>query len=734
MAEPMRFRNFGGIHQFVVADEGDLSRIDQLDPARWAATSAPLADLHCDPAFLAFLDPDGTGRIRVSQLIAARQFLYERLGRRAKLREKSTVLTLSDLADNEAAQKLRAAAKQLIFELKVEPRTELSLANVRAFRDSYRKTLANGDGVVPPDYVTDAAVAQVVKDIIATTGGSKDASELTGVAQADVDRFVEKAKGWQAWRDKGAAAAVWGEGTEAAAALVASLDAKIEEYFWHCDLLKQEGSTAEALRLKEDELRALKAKDAATIEKYLTDSPLATPAATGSLLLGAAGLNPVYRDRFEELREKVIAKALPHGTAQLTRASWRQVKATFDGWNAWQKEKPAEPFDALGADRVKAILDGPELAAIGKLAETDKAAAPGLEQVAQLEKLILLQRWLLELANNFVNFSALYRPSERALVDMGSLVIDGRRLDFCTKVGDAGAHKKVASESLIFLVYAQVLEKEGAGAAYTVMAPVTGGVRGGLRVGKRGIFIDTDGKEWDAVIADIVENPISVWEAAVAPFRKVGQFVSKKVEDWVGSQQAAAEKSMSEGVEKQVAEAQKMADETIKDAKEGKAPAVPPPVPEDAKKEPPKPEGKGLDVNSLILGGGMALAGLGAVLAGIFGMLTSLSGWLAIIGAVAVVMGFSALLGWLKLRRRDMSLLFEASGWAVNIQMNINRRVARVFTFTPALPQGAVKEQLDELKTAEDEGNGGLYLVLFILLIAASIAAYYFRARLFHRP
>ena len=45
--DKMLFRNFGGLHQFMVGDEGDLARIDELDPARWAATSAPLTDLHC---------------------------------------------------------------------------------------------------------------------------------------------------------------------------------------------------------------------------------------------------------------------------------------------------------------------------------------------------------------------------------------------------------------------------------------------------------------------------------------------------------------------------------------------------------------------------------------------------------------------------------------------------------------------------------------------------------------
>lgn len=720
MANTMHFRNFGGIHQFVVADEGDLARIDALDPARWAATSAPLADLHCDPAFLGYLDAAGTGRIRVAQLIAAREFLFERLARRGKLKERSEVLVLDDLATGEAGSKLRAAAEQLIAELKLESHSQITLANVRAFRDSYRTTLANGDGVVPAEYVPEPEVAAFIKELLATTGGTADAGGLQGAGQAELDRFVERARAYLEWRGQAAAAAAWGADTEAAAGAVAGLDAKIEEYFWHCDLLRQEGGSAEALRLKEDELKALSAQEAASIEKYLAGSPLALPTAAGAIPLGQP-VNPVYRDAFEELRTRVLARALPPGTAQLTRAQWRQVKATFDGYFAWQKAKPPEPFDALGEERVKALVEGPLPARLLHFISVDKAAAPALEQVSQLEQLILYQRWLIELVNNFVNFSAIYRPSEQALIEVGSMVIDGRRLDFCIKVADRAAHKAVASQSLIYLVYAHILEKDGSAPAYEVMAPVTGGERGRLRVGKRGIFIDTTGKEWDALITEIVENPISLWEATLAPFRRAQQFLGKKIQDLVGAQQQAQEKAMIASAERGVTEAEKAG----ADAAAGKAP--PPPAP-------PEKKGEGLNINSLVVGGGLALAGLGAVLAGLIGILTSLTGWAAILGVVGAVMAISALLGWLKLRKRDMSLVLEASGWAVNIQMNINRRIARLFTFTPALPAGSVKERLDELRTKEDEGGGGIWVLLFVVVVIASLAAYYFRRRLFHVP
>jgi hypothetical protein len=46
----MRFRNIGGIYQFMVNDEDDLAQFDALDPARWAATSAPITGLPILPS------------------------------------------------------------------------------------------------------------------------------------------------------------------------------------------------------------------------------------------------------------------------------------------------------------------------------------------------------------------------------------------------------------------------------------------------------------------------------------------------------------------------------------------------------------------------------------------------------------------------------------------------------------------------------------------------------------
>jgi len=730
----MRFRNFGGIHQFMVSDEADLARIDDLDPARWAATSAPLSDLHCDPAFLRYIDPETTGRVRVAQIIEARDWLFSRLGQRDVLRKRVEVIPVAAIDDKgEAGAGLRAAAERVNREQKVADAKVITLADVQAFKGAYAKLLSNGDGVVPAEVVPEEDVKAFLKDVMEVVGGTPDRGGSNGVDADKLKLFVSQGKVWQEWRAKGAAAKPWGDATEAALALVREMDPKLEAYFIHCELLRTEAPSPESLRLKDDDLRALRLKAIGEIELFLQGAPLSAPRVDGALPLDAS-VNELYRDRFEALRDTVIRRALGAGATSLSRADWRKVKATFDGYTAWEKAKPAEPFDKLGDDKMKAYLDGGLPAKVEAYIALDLAAAKEIGQIDDLEKLILYVRWLIELVNNFVNFSAIYMPMQTALIEAGSLVIDGRRLDFCLKVANRAAHKAVAVLSNIYLVYVEVLEKEGGAVAYQLMAPVTGGEAGRLRVGKRGLFIDLKDKEYDAIVTEIVDNPISVKQAAFAPFRRAAAAISSKIEQYVANAQASQEAAMTARAEAGVTEAQARVEAGATQVGTGVGVArgaVTPPPATPAPSEPTRPASEGLNPNSLILGGGMALAGIGAVLGGIFGVISSLTGWLAILGVVLTVMGVSALLGWLKLRRRDMALLLEASGWAVNVHMTITRPIARVFAFVPELPKDAVLDRTDMLPgSPEDESHAGRTVVLVILLAAVITGVWFLRRRL----
>lgn len=49
-------------------------------------------------------------------------------------------------------------------------------------------------------------------------------------------------------------------------------------------------------------------------------------------------------------------------------------------------------------------------------------------------------------------------------------------------------------------------------------------------MGKRGVFIDINGNEVDAVVVQIIENPISVKEAIFSPFQRMGRIPGGKIE------------------------------------------------------------------------------------------------------------------------------------------------------------------------------------------------------------
>ena len=687
---PLTLRNFGGTHQLVFATEKDLQELDTLDPARWAATSAPLRDLHCDPGLLAFVDAKGNGRIRVEDLLAARDWAFARLRGRKRIEEQSDELLLDDLdASTPEGQKLRHAAEHVARELKLADPSRLKLADVRAFRAGYAQTLANGDGVVPPTRLPEPEVAEFAREVMSVVGGAPDASGEAGVGEAQLQRFIEGGKAFLEWRARPERApdiVPLGAETEPALAAVRALDAKIEEYFLVCDLLRQEQQAASALKPTDEEWKSLRARGAPGIESYLAAAPLAQPSAAGELAM-AAPVNPAFEGAWAALNEKVLSRLAP-GKGTIDRVAWRKLKATFDPYLAWQKEKPAEPFETVKLEHLDGHLIQPLQQKLHQYIDVDKAAAPELAQVIELEKLILYQRGLLELANNLASFSALYDPSKTALIEMGTLVLDGRRLEFCARVEGRAAHRPVAAESLIFLVYAQVLEKDGAAPAFEVVAPVTSGERGRLRAGKRGIFVDTAGKEWDAVITEVVENPISIKEAMLAPFRRLQKSIAQRIESMLAKQQASREAAMGAqaggAVDKGAEVAAKAADV--------------PPAPAPAPAAPEKKDSSAMQ--NLLIGGSIAFAAIGSALAYVISAVTSISpikllGGIA--GLIAAVAGVSALLGWLKLRRRDMGMLFEAGGWAINPRMKITRRLGIIFTWTPEFPAGTFVDRRDAL-------------------------------------
>jgi len=386
----------------------------------------------------------------------------------------------------------------------------------------------------------------------------------------------------------------------------------------------------------------------------LKDSPLASPNSEG-LLNFEGEINPLYVDSLLELKEKVLNRALGNSVKQLNENEWRKVKNIFCSYRAWVENKQGSKVEKLGQDRLRSYLEGSYREQASELIKKDLTVANDLNQIQNLEKLILYQRWLMVLANNFVNFSDLYNPNARALFEMGTLVIDERQITFTMGVRDRPAHKKVSQRSLMYLLYVEVTGRKDKDIKFEIVAPVTSGSAEGLCVGKRGIFFTVDGHEWDAEVVDIVVNPISVWESVKAPFQKFADFVRKQIEKITKSSE------------------EKLVSTASSTSASGSA-------------------------RDLMLGGGLAIAALGSSFAYITKALSDVKPvqiLIALLGLGTVVLLPGIFAGFAKIRKRDMSGLLEASGWAVNVRMRINRTMGRLFTHTPRLPKNARKERRD---------------------------------------
>ena len=48
-------------------------------------------------------------------------------------------------------------------------------------------------------------------------------------------------------------------------------------------------------------------------------------------------------------------------------------------------------------------------------------------------------------------------------------------------------------------------------------------------VGRNGIFYDRKGRDWDATITKIVDNPISIRQAFWAPYKKVARMIQEQI-------------------------------------------------------------------------------------------------------------------------------------------------------------------------------------------------------------
>ena len=688
-----KFFRAGGFDQVGLDSGADLVALDTLDQKLWVALACPATGLEFDAATLALIDTDQDGRIRAPELIAAVKWAAACLRNPDDLLKSAADLPLS--AINEATPEGRqvlAAARQILANLGKPEATVVTLEDTTDTAKILAQTRFNGDGIIPPDAAEDAATQAVIADMIACLGAETDRSGVPGISEAKVEQFFAEARAYLDWwqvAEADTAILPLGQATPAAAAAVRAVKAKVDDYFTRCRLAAFDPLAATALNPGEKDYAAFAVKQLSGASGELAEFPLAQPKAGKPLPL-KDGLNPAWAAAVARLDAEVIRPLLGE-QPYLTEAAWAAIAEKFVAHDAWAATKPATAVERLGLARVREILGGESREAIGKLIARDRALAPEYDGIAAVGRLVRYHRDLYTLVNNFVSFRDFYGRKARAIFQAGTLYLDQRSCELCLRVSDPGKHAIMAGLSGTYLAYCDCVRK-GSAEKMQIVAAFTNGDSDNLMVGRNGIFYDREGRDWDATITKLVDNPISIRQAFWAPYKKAARMIQEQF----AKRAATADQAV----------AARLAETAAKTEQAATRGPVAAPVPEPKKMDP-----------GLIAAIGVGAAGVGGMLGGLLTGFLNLR-WLMPLGILAIILlisGPSMIMAWLKLRKRNLGPILDANGWAVNAKAKINVPFGASLTRTASLPAGAQRDLVDPF--AEKKSPWRLYTLLAIIVL-----------------
>ena len=665
-AHTWRFFRAGGFDQVRFETGADLLHLDQLDLKLWAALSCPTRGVEFDTRTLDLIDTDKDGRIRAPEILAAVKWACSMVKNPDELLRSAPSIELSSINDaTPEGKQLLASAKQILVNLGKGNATAISVDDTADTVKIFAATQFNGDGIVPADAAADDATKAVINDIIACLGGENDRSGKPGITQAKVDQFFAEATAHSDWWKKaeGDAANILplGDKTSDAIGAFKAVKAKVDDYFSRCRLAAYDPRALAALNRQESEYLALAAKDLSITAAEVAGFPLARIEAGKALPL-QAGVNPAHAGGLAALATVVI-KPLLGDKSSLTEAEWTSVSAKLAAHDAWTAGKAGAAVEKLGLKRLREILGGKSKDTINALIARDKALEPEANAIAAVEKLARLRRDLKQLLVNFVSFEDFYSRQRPAIFQAGTLYLDGRSCNLCVPVADAGKHAALAGLAKTYLAYCDLTRPTGE--KMTIAAGFTGGDSDFLMVGRNGLFYDRKGRDWDATITKVIENPISIRQAFWSPYKKLVRLIEEQV-----AKRAAAAEAASDAKVGAAATATTNAD----------------------KAKPAEP--KKVDVGT-VAALGVAFGAVGTLLATLAGYMTGLLHlpfWQVCLAFAAILLLISTpsmLIAWLKLRQRNLGPILDANGWAINGRVKMNVPFGRSLTNVAMLPPGA---------------------------------------------
>ena len=691
-----KFYRAGGLDQVMLTTNEDFANLGYLDEKLWIALSCPVKGLEFDNHTLEMIDTDKDGRIRVPEIIAAVNFVLANLSNPVDIIPGTDGLPLSSVKQDSA---LQGALKRMLAVIGKSGEKVVNVEDSDKAQVEFPKAKFNGDGIVPVATADDDFTKSVIEDVIRTLGGDIDASGNPGVNDKKLEAFYTALDGFDKWWSAGEAASSEGAGVlplgvntpDAFKALV-TIRAKMDDYFSRCRIAQFDPRSTAALNQSEAEYIPVGARELSANMIEIAAIPLQQIGPDRPFDF-TQGVNPAWTPAVAAMHDLVVVPVLGHGVTAMTFDEWQKVKACLAPYEAWLSTKKGAVVEPLGIERIRAILAGSTRDEIMRLIAQDLEPAEDLKAVGDAARLVHYYRDLYRLLKNFVNMADFYNRDELTIYQAGRLYLDQRTCHLCVRVQDIGAHSAYAGNSNMYLAYCNCTRPSGE--AMTIVAAFSQGDSDYLMTGRRGIFYDRAGKDWDALITKVVENPISLRQAFFSPYKKLAKFISAQAEKFAASKEKQSLDSATAGVSK-VGEA----------ATPGK-----------------KPDGFDIAKFAGIFAAiGLAIGAIGGMLGYMLSAFFGLNWWqmlLALLGVSIVISGPSVLLAWLKLRTRTLGPLLEGNGWAINGRIKVNIPLGTSLTTIKKLPAGSTLSLDDPF---EDKAAKRRKIVLgaILLLIAFS--------------
>jgi len=688
-----KFFRAGGFDQVQLDSGADLMALDELDQKLWVALACPTTGLEFDSSTLAFIDTDHDGRIRAPELIAAVKWTGTCLKDSDDLLKSASELPLSAMNDaTPEGRQLLVSARKILANLGKKEAAAITLADIADTEKVLEQTFFNGDGVITVDCAEDDVTRMIIQDIIDCLGSEQDRSGNPGVNQDKVDQFFEEARiyyDWMKQAENDQNILPLGDSTSIAAITFQAMESKIDDYFTRCRLAAFHPNATSTLNPDEKNYLVFFGQDLNSTSDGIANLPLAEIGADKPLPL-KCGLNPAWASRMTDFENRII-KPLFNEQESLNEFQWTDIKTKFAAYTEWMATKSGRRVGHLGFEHVREILDGKKREVITALIERDKAYEFEFNAITDVKRLIHYHRDLYKLTNNFVSFRDFYSRKDKAVFQAGTLYLDQRSCDLCLVVENVSRHAAMAGQSGSYLAYCDCVRK-GSGEQMQIVAAFTDGDSDNLMVGRNGVFYDCKGRDWDATIAKLVENPISIRQAFWSPYRRAVRMIQELIAKRAESADQAATSSL-------VSKA-----ETIeRGAAKGSAP-TPPAAP--AKMD-----------TGMIAALGVGAAGLGGMLGGMLSGFLNLKAMmpLGVLAIMLIISGPSMIMAWLKIRNRNLGPILDANGWAVNAKAKINVPFGASLTRLAQLPPDAKRDLVDPF--AEKKRPWGLYLVLLAIVL-----------------